>query len=176
LVADLVGHLPTFQTRRLVLRAPSLADWPAYRAVFMSDRARYMDGPFTEDQAWADFCEGVAGWLLHGTGMWTMTLHDNDAPLGWLYLWREKDDPEPEIGWVLTGEAEGQGHALEAARAVLPLAVTLFGRGGFVSYIDAENTRSARIATRLGAQRDPAAETLLADPGLHIYRHTGQPQ
>lgn len=168
--------VPVLQTERLVLRAPKLADWPEYQAVFTSARAVHLDGPFSEDEAWADFCEGIAGWMLRGAGMWTLCAKDGDAPLGWLYLWQEKGDPEPEIGWVLTEAAEGKGYAQEAARAVLPHAVALFGKGGFVSYIAEGNTPSARLAARLGAARDAGAEAAYGDPALHIYRHSGEPQ
>lgn len=171
----LCASVPVFTTERLQLRAPVLADWPAYLDVFTSDRAKHIDGPYDEDGAWADFCEGVAGWLLLGTGMWTITAKGDDAALGWLYLWREKGDPEPEIGWVLTAQAEGKGYASEAALAVLPYAVAQFGAGGFVSYIAEGNHASARLAIRLGASRDAAAEAAYGDPTLHIYRHTGVP-
>jgi RimJ/RimL family protein N-acetyltransferase len=178
IAASVAAMVPVIRTERLTLRAPAITDYPAYRAVFTTDRSRYMGGPFSEDDAFADFCEGIAGWMLRGAGMWTMTLHDDDAPLGWVYLWQEMGDPEPELGWVLTQTAEGHGYAAEAARAVLPHALTLFGAGGFVSYIDAANTRSARLATTLGAARDAKAEAEMAALGerdLHVYRHTGVP-
>lgn len=173
IAARFVAVVPEIVTERLVLRAPCLADWPAYAAVFTSDRAVHLDGPFSEDEAWADFCEGIAGWMLRGAGMWTIALRDGAAPLGWLYLWQEKGDPEPEIGWVLTEAAEGKGYAQEAAQAVLPHAQRLFGKGGFVSYIAEGNHASARLATRLGARRDAVAEAAYGEPDLHIYRHTG---
>lgn len=167
--------VPRIETARLVLRAPRLDDYPAYEAVFTTDRARFIGGPFTPEQAFADFCQGVAGWLLRGSGMWTLALPGaEDRPIGWIYLWQEHGDPEPELGWVLTAAAEGRGYAAEGARAVLPLALAQFGAGGFVSYIDAGNDRSARLALALGAQRDPAAEADLAasgETGLHVYRH-----
>jgi RimJ/RimL family protein N-acetyltransferase len=144
--------------------------------VFITDRAQYMGGPFTEDEAFADFCQGIAGWMLRGAGMWTVTLLSDDAPLGWVYLWQEMGDPEPELGWVLTEAAEGKGYATEAARAVLPHAVALFGAQGFVSYIAAENHASARIALTLGAVRDARAEAdmqALGEEDLHVYRHSG---
>jgi RimJ/RimL family protein N-acetyltransferase len=168
--------VPVFETERLRLRAPKMADYPAYEVVLGSARARYMDGPFTPEDAFNDFCQGVAGWMLRGTGMWTVTARDADAPLGWIFLWREFGDPEDEMGWILTEAAEGQGFALEAARAVLPHAVALYGPGGFVSYIHAENLASARLAKALGAVRDPLAEAAMGDPMLYIYRHTGELQ
>ena len=172
-IADAV---PVIATPRLRLRAPVLSDFPAYRDVFTSDRADYMGGPFSEETAFADFCQGIAGWMLRGAGMWTMTQAQQDTPLGWIYLWQELGDPEPELGWVLTEPAEGQGYAAEAARHVLPHAVALFGADGFVSYIDAANLRSARLALQLGARRDASAESQMAARGetdLHVYRHSG---
>ena len=174
-MAGFVAAVPAIATERLVLRAPKLADWPDYQAVFTSDRAVHLDGPFSEDEAWADFCEGIAGWMLRGAGMWTIAAKGADRPLGWLYLWQEKGDPEPEMGWVLTKEAEGKGYAFEAAKAALPHALRLYGKGGFVSYIDAGNVASARLAEKLGAARDALAEAAYGEPDLHIYRHTGEP-
>jgi RimJ/RimL family protein N-acetyltransferase len=176
IAAAVAAALPVIETPRLRLRAPRITDYPAYHAVFTTDRARFMGGPFDDDDAYADFCEGIAGWLLRGAGMWTITLATDDAPLGWVYLWQEMGDPEPELGYVLTAAAEGHGYAAEAARAVLPHAVALYGAGGFVSYVDAGNDRSARLATALGATRDPLAETAMAaagEPDLHVYRHSG---
>ena len=172
--AAFAAAVPEVRTERLILRAPKIADFPAYREVFVSDRALFMGGPFTEEDAFSDFCQGVAGWMLRGAGMWTITRSIGDAPLGWVYLWQEMGDPEPELGWVLIEGAEGRGYASEAARAVFPHALALFGTGGFVSYIDAGNERSARLALTLGARRDPEAEARMAEAGeidLHVYRH-----
>ena len=166
--------VPVIGTDRLRLRAPKLEDYPAYEAVFVSDRAVYMGGPFTTEEAFCDFAQGVAGWMLRGAGMWTVTLPGSDAALGWVYLWYEFGDPEPEIGWVLVLEAEGRGYALEAAQAVLPRALAQFGPGRVVSYIDAGNDRSARIARALGAARDLSAEAARGEADLHIYRYHGQ--
>ncbi len=176
IAASLAAAVPTLTTARLTLRAPKITDYPAYQAVFTTDRSRYMGGPFSEGEAFADFCQGIAGWTLRGAGMWTMTTAADDAPMGWVYLWQEIGDPEPELGWVLTEAAEGHGYASEAAHAVLPHALTLYGALGFVSYIDAANDRSARLAIALGASRDADAEAemiALGETDLHVYRHTG---
>ena len=165
--------VPVIDTERLCLRAPRLSDWPAYEAVFTSDRACFMGGPFSTEAAFGDFAQGIAGWMLRGAGMWTITEKPTGAVLGWLYLWQEWGDPEPEIGWVLVETAEGKGYAEEAARAVLPLATRIYGAGGFVSYIDEGNTASVRLAEKLGARRDTAAEAAMGEPGLLIYRHQG---
>lgn len=171
LAEAMAALVPVVETDRLRLRGPKLLDYPAYEAVFVSERARHMGGPFTAEEAFSDFAQAVAGWVLRGAGAWTITAKGDDAALGWVYLWYEFGDPEPELGWVLTPEAEGKGYATEAARAVHPLALAQFGSGGVVSYIDAANPRSSRIALALGARRDPVAEVALCDPDLHVYRH-----
>lgn len=176
LAAAVANAVPVIVTPRLRLRAPNLRDYPSYEAVFTSERARHIGGPFSPEDAYGDFCQAAAGWLLRGAGMWTLTLASDDTALGWIYLWQEHGDPEPELGWILTAEAEGKGYAAEAARAVLPHALMLYGPQRFVSYIDATNARSVRLALALGARRDPAAEAILAAQGevdLHVYRHSG---
>lgn len=168
------ASVPQIVTTRLVLRAPKIEDYPAYEAVFTSARAQHIGGPFSPEDALNDFCRAVAGWMLRGTGMWTITLQGQDAALGWIYLWQESGDPDPELGWILTPEGEGHGLAFEAARAVWPRGFDLFGNGGFVSYIGEDNLRSAKLAQKLGAVRDLAAEAELAAQGetdLHVYRH-----
>ena len=171
LAEAMAALVPVIETARLHLRAPRLADYPAYEAVFTSDRATHIGGPYTPEAAFGDFAQAVAGWMLQGTGAWTITARGDEVALGWLYLWREHGDPEPELGWILTEAAEGKGYATEAAHAVLPRALALFGPGGVVSYIAAANAASARIAVKLGARRDPVAEAALDEPDLHVYRH-----
>ena len=150
--------VPVVTTDRLTLRAPRVSDFDAYAAIFTSDRAVYMDGPYDRERAWLDFCQAVASWVLRGVGLYTITRTDTQAIAGFLFLWQEFGDPEPEIGWVLCEDAEGNGYATEAAAAILPMALVQFGPGGLVSYIDGGNAASARVAMRLGAVRDTAAE------------------
>ena len=171
-LADALGALvPVSKTTRLRLRALRLADYPAYEAVFMSQRSVHIGGPFSIEDTFKDFAQAVAGWMQRGTGAWTITAKGAEVPLGWVCLWHEFGDPEPEFGWILAAEAEGHGYASEAARAVLPRALETFGPGGVVGYIDAANHRPARIAGALGARRDLVAEAALGEADLHIYRH-----
>ncbi len=162
--------VPEIVTNRLRLRAPRLQDYAAYEAVFLSERAAYLGAAFDRESAFADFCQGVAGWMLRGAGMWTLCLKGSEAPLGWIYLWMEFGDHEPELGWILTEAAEGNGYAVEAARSVLPHALALYGSGGVVSYIDPSNARSLRLAERLGARLDSEAARAFDEPVL-VYRH-----
>jgi RimJ/RimL family protein N-acetyltransferase len=166
---------PVLQTERLTLRAPVAADYPAWEAFAVSDRARYIGGPYDLRQAWRGFGHTVGHWVLRGWGNFIVTLKGSDAPLGMVGPYYPRDWPEKEIGWTLwTAAAEGKGYAFEAARAALAHAFGALGWDTAVSYIDARNARSIALAERLGALRDPEA----APPGhaadVLVYRHTAR--
>ncbi|MFN0115614.1 MAG: GNAT family N-acetyltransferase [Paracoccaceae bacterium] len=171
LAASVRAVVPVLETDRLRLRAPQVTDFGAYAAIFMSERAVYMDGPYDREGAWADFTQAAAGWVLRGLGLWTMERRSDGAIVGFGYFWQEFGDPEPELGWALSAGAEGQGYASEAAHAMRAHAFAQLGEGRVVSYIDAGNLGSVRIAERLGARRDPELEALIGDPGLTVWRH-----
>lgn len=190
LAARLAGQVPVLVTGRLRLRAPRIGDFGAYAGILMSDRAAGLGGPFDREGAWDDFCQAVAGWMLRGMGVWTIETRAAGTPagethagethagetlaggelLGFGYLWQEYGDPEPEIGWILTEAAEGKGYAREAAEAIRAHGFGPLGLATVVSYVDPGNSRSAAVAERLGAVRDPRAEAALG-AFVRVYRH-----
>ncbi len=145
--------LPVIKTERLILRAPRLEDWPTLEPIFTTDRATHIGGPMSAEDAWLDFNQLVAGWILRGHGALTITRHGDDTPLGLVLLGHEFGDPQAELGWLLTEAAEGHGYASEAALALRDWGFDLLGRDGFVSYIADGNAASHKVATRLGAAR-----------------------
>lgn len=167
--------LPRIETERLILRPCLLTDWPATRPIWTSpDRAVCIGGPMNDEEAWLDFNECVAGWLLRGTGPLTITLkgsnNNNDTPLGIVLIGVKYKDPQAELGWLFTEAAEGHGYATEAAAALRDWGFGELGRGAFVSYIAADNEASIRVAERLGAWRDPVGHP--KDPACAVYRYT----
>lgn len=164
----LQAQLPTLPTQRLLLRAPRVSDFDTYAHIACSARGTYFGGPMTREAAWLDFSQMIATWLLHGHGLWTIGHGGRVA--GFVVLGFEPGDEEPELGFLLTAEAEGQGIACEAAAAARDYAFNTLGWAQLVSYIDPANTRAQALATRLGAVRDGA----LTDAGetTLIYRYT----
>ena len=160
--------LPELRTARLRLRPARIEDHPTYAAIYGGPRWDH-DEPVTEEDIWLDFCQLVAGWLLRGVGLMAIEPRDGGALLGFVLLNHEFGDAEMELGWMLTEAAEGQGIAFEAAEALRAHGAGL-GLDGVVSYISPGNARSARLAMRLGATRDPAAEAAVGD-GTLVYRH-----
>ncbi|SMY06224.1 GNAT family N-acetyltransferase [Flavimaricola marinus] len=159
---------PVIETERLRLRPAEIDDFGTYADIYSSPRWDHGE-PFDDEDIWLDFCQLVAGWLLRGIGLMAVTDQGDDALLGFVLINHEYGDPEIELGWMLTAQAEGKGIATEAATAIRRHGEQL-GLTSLVSYIGPTNTRSARVAMRMGAQRDASAE---ADyPGeIHVYRH-----
>lgn len=134
-----------------------------------------MGGPFTKKGIWQDFTNYIAGWLLHGTGLWAVELKDGvsgGATIGFINLGLEWDDYETELGWMVLSTFEGNGYATEAAEAARDFGQTIFST--FVSYVDPSNTRSTRVAARLGAVRDASVEAAILDSlgeDVQVWRH-----
>jgi RimJ/RimL family protein N-acetyltransferase len=62
------------------------------------------------------------------------------------------DDAEVELGWAIGREHWGRGYATEAARAVRQWVYDEREVERLISLIDPENTRSIRVAEKLGAE------------------------
>lgn len=165
---SLQEHLPTLATDRLILRAPRVTDFEVYAEIACSDRGAHIGGPMSREDAWLDFAQVTATWILHGHGVWTIGHASQVA--GFVLLGFEPGDREPELGFLLRAEAEGKGIAFEAALAARRYAFDELGWDTLVSYIAPENARSIALARRLGARLDGVIEE--AGEVANVYRHT----
>lgn len=164
--------VPVLKTERLTLRAPRVEDFQGHAEIMEQPSATFMfEAPPTRERAWFDFAQLCATWMLHGHGAWAIEHAGTFA--GIVHIGLEPGDPEPEFGWMLRPAYEGQGIAFEAASAVRDHAFGEMGFSTLISAIDPENTRSEKLAIRLGATRDPLTEEALGCADL-IYRHTNR--
>ncbi len=164
--------IPTLTTDRLTLRAPRLADFEPYAAYFASDRAELERGRRDRAGAWKEFSAVAGQWLLRGYGGFSIEDRATGDYFGEVGMFHEDSYPEPELGWMVVAAAEGRGIAHEAALAARRWAYRALGLTTLVSYIDAGNTRSIRLAERLGAFRDDGAARPESEDCL-VYRHPG---
>lgn len=142
----------TLSTERLTLRPHDLADYPVFRDFWMSGRACHIGGPLSHDhEVWRQFTSERGHWALRGFGLWTLLGAASGQILGWVGLQHPLHYDAPELAWHLTAAAEGQGLAFEAARAALSHGRGQLGMTRVISYVSAANTRSLRLADRLGA-------------------------
>ena len=165
-------HIPRIETARLVLRGHEASDFDAFAAMLGEARMSYMGGPFDRDAAWDYFVNNIANWVLHGFGAWTVASRDG-AVLGDVGVLKPDAYPEPELGWSLSADAEGNGFAEEAARAALGWWWGSSDSNTLVSYITPGNARSERLAARLGAAPDPDAPLPRGETrdDTTVYRH-----
>ena len=162
--------IPILQTERLTLRPPEMKDWPRYAGLMASQRSIYMGGPHSECAAWGMFCHDAALWSLVGHGALMMEERETGLCLGQVGINHGPQFPEKELGWFVYPEAEGLGYAREAAIALRDWAFQVRGLETLVSYIHPDNTRSARLAERMGARLDPDA--VRHDPADLVFRHS----
>jgi RimJ/RimL family protein N-acetyltransferase len=161
---------PTIKTKRLILRLPNIDDWPSFEALMTSDRADHMGGPYSVPVAWGWFCHGIALWQLFDVGNLSIISRQTGECLGQIEINQGPRFPEPELGWQLIASAEGRGFAFEAATALRNWAFRERKLPTLVSYIGQGNTRSIRLAERLGASLDEKA--LKQDPDDLVFRHS----
>jgi chorismate mutase len=147
LAARLRGAVPTLEADRTRLRAMRIEDFPAWAEILCSDRARWMDGPYTRDTAFVEFEATAGAWPLRGHGGWTVEDRATGEVLGFVCLNMEPSDRETELGFFFREAAEGRGVAFEAASAARDWAWSM-ALPSLVSYVDPANARSARLARR----------------------------
>lgn len=121
---SLTVTIPTFETERLILRAPRIEDAPFCRSFYNSDRSKYNGGP-EQDATKINraFCAVMGLWALRGYSLHIGALKtDPNTPIGSFGTYNPMHWPEPELGWSLwNGQHEGQGYATEAIRTLMTM-------------------------------------------------------
>ncbi len=166
-------QIPTLTTERLILRAPSLADLPAYREFNQSDRSSWTGGPRNEGETFRHLALQIGHWAFRGFGNFAIVKKGEDVACGMAGPWSPDGWPENELGWLIWNEQdEGTGIAFEAASAARDWVFANCGWTTAVSYIHPENDRSVTLAKRLGAVDDSADSPKPAGyPDTLVYRH-----
>ena len=145
--------IASLRTERLVLRAFRDSDLDPYaRMCADADVMRYI-GPgntLTRDQSWRSMAFILGHWQLRGFGMWAIEIRDSREMIGRAGFLEPEGWPGFELGWLIAREHWGKGYAFEAAHAALSYAGDAFGRESVISLIRPGNTRSIRLAEKLG--------------------------
>jgi RimJ/RimL family protein N-acetyltransferase len=166
--ANVAAQIPTLVSDALLLRAPTVEDFPLYADILCTERGQYMGGPLSRDDAWWDFVQLASGWMLHGHGGWSIVDVDSEELLGFVILGIEPGDAQIELGFLVSEQNEGLGIAFEAAQMAREFAFDTLNLSELASYIHKDNARSIALAERLGAKRTVHDDTMLA------YIHTNE--
>ena len=165
-------HIPTLETARLTLRAPTMADFEPFAAFYAGPRSSFVGGPLTREGAWRMLAMEIGHWSLAGFGRWICIDRDSGTPVGLVGLFNPAGWPEAEIGYDLFDGHEGRGFATEAATAARGFAYDTLGWTTAISTIKPDNAGSKAVATRLGARYER-----MVDHERHgmieIWRHPG---
>lgn len=148
---------PTLTTTRLILTEPAPADLDSAAAMWADPLVtRDIGGrPFTREEVWHRLLRYIGHWQAVGFGSWTVRERANGTYVGDVGLTDSRRDTDPlfegtpEAGWALAPHAQGRGYAAEALAAMLGWADAR-GMTHTVCMIAPGNTRSVRLATRLG--------------------------
>ena len=164
--------IPTFETERLVLRAPEMADGDRLADFLASARAHFVTAGQPPDYRAATRAFGhMAGlWVLRGYGPHIWTLKDG-AVIGHGGPWYPATWPEPEFGWVLySAEYEGNGYVTEAMTRLMTWAWGDLAFKTCVAYVDPANHASQSVAKRLGGALDMDAPNPFDDDPIDVWR------
>jgi RimJ/RimL family protein N-acetyltransferase len=162
--------IPVITTARLVLRGPCASDAAPLAAFLTSPRAKWIGGPFPDDDAaeWLDWQRGQ--WARFALGSWIVALRKDDTPIGRLGVLEHEGWPEPELGWFLFDGHEGQGYAYEAALCARAYVAEALKLPPLFSFIEAANLRSRKLVERLGATHE--SNVRFDGHDFQVYRHT----
>lgn len=140
-------------TDRLQLRPFSPEDFEAHAQICSDPEVmRYIrSGALTREDAWWQMARYIGHWQLRGYGLWAVVERSTNTLIGHLGFLNPEGGPGFELGWALARYAWGKGYALEGTRAAVQHAFTALDQDHIVCLIRPENTRSIRLAERLGA-------------------------
>lgn len=118
-------------------------------------------------------------WAEHGFGAYALESREPDLAgqfLGFLGVTYPPLPAElaarPELGWRLARDAWGRGLATEGSRAARNHAFDTLGLPELISIVHPENTRSSRLASKLGMTLAQQVRNPLLDRDVDVWQLT----
>ena len=163
---------PKLESANLILRGPEIRDFEPI-ALFYADapRAAGFGGCLKRDDAWRWFASNIGHWHIHGYGYFTIETKTGQIA-GISGIWNPEGWPEPEVGWVVYPGFEGRSIAYEAAVTARQWAYDKLSMTTLTSNIIPGNTRSIKLAKRMGAKYERSYINPNMGEGM-LYRHSG---
>jgi RimJ/RimL family protein N-acetyltransferase len=142
----------SLSTRRLMLRPPIEEDLDGWAALDAdADATRFIGGPQDRAQSWQGLATAAGMWALRGLGLFSVLERDTGRWVGRVGPWVPEGAIGAEVGWAIAPAAWGKGYAVEAAAAAIDWAFDHLDWTQVIHCIDAPNTPSIAVATRLGS-------------------------
>ena len=174
-------NVPVLETERLRLRAHSVDDFPALKAMWSEDAVTHYIGgkPMRPDECWTRLMRYRGLWPLLGYGYWAIEETASGRYAGDVGFadFKRAVQPAldaPEIGWALMPWAHGRGLATEAVGAAVGWGDRHLGPRATACMIDPDNAASIRVAAKCG-YREFARATYKGQPTILFRRDGGRP-
>jgi len=146
--------IPTLETDRLLLRAPSEKDFPVYREFFAdAEASHFYGGPLEDGHAWRMLAGDLGHWVLRGYGRWAVEEKVSGQMIGGCGLWWPGGWPRSELTWWIIPPARRYGFAMEASRAAIRFGHETLGWPLVQTHIDDANEPAHRLVAKLGARK-----------------------
>jgi [ribosomal protein S5]-alanine N-acetyltransferase len=153
-LATAFATFPQFETERLLLREPSLADVDAvYRIMANPNVLQYFGQlPMTDREAALQRVQSFTSDFREQRGIrWAITRRSDAAFLGTGGFWRiDTNHLRAEIGYELAPEYWGQGFMTEALLPILQFGFAAMGLHSIEAQIHPANGGSRRVLEKLG--------------------------
>jgi ribosomal-protein-alanine N-acetyltransferase len=148
-------------TERLVLRAPTLDDLPAWHAIYLDAEEVWYGAPRSSlDENREKLTRQIAHFGQHGFGMCAVDLAASGETIGAAGLQHLEGGPEVEVGYRFLKGHWGQGYATESAQASIYFGFDEVGLDRIVAVALETNIASRRVLEKCG----------LREVGLtHVY-------
>jgi RimJ/RimL family protein N-acetyltransferase len=154
-------------TERLYLRPMTMHDVDDLLALHSAPEVREFMPALDRDDVIDRLRLDDDDWREYGHGLFAVFASDDGRFLGRVALkyWPQFD--EAEVGWVLRPDAWGHGYATEAARGCAAWGLREFNYPYLTAMIRPANTRSIRVAERLGMT--PLRDDVLFDVPVVVH-------
>jgi RimJ/RimL family protein N-acetyltransferase len=164
------------ETARLLLRMPVLADAEVLMSVIWDPdvvaqkQVTLTEPPGGLDLALKNTADMLRQWELRGYGQWCIVEKATGDVIGVVGFYHpQKPWPGVDLGWLLDRSRWGQGYATEAAGAALDWIWANTHVDRVISLIAPDDTRSMRVATKIGQRFERAdVDPVHGDPA-HVF-------
>jgi [ribosomal protein S5]-alanine N-acetyltransferase len=167
-------EIPTLRTKRLILRAFTDADAPAYLALVSDPKVlRYTDEAPVQTLVQAQEIlrtRPLRDYVVHGFGRMACMLQGSDELIGFCGLKRLPElHNEIDIGYRFIARYWGMGFASESAAAIYAHGKHQLKLERIIGLVIPENTASVRVLAKLGMRHEKVIRFPGASCDFDVY-------
>ena len=167
--------MPPIETPRQWLRMPEVSDAQPFMAIMWDaevvekKQVTLREEPGDLELARTKTLSLIDHWESRGYGLWTVVEKTSGQVIGTVGLQKWKGWPDAELAWIIHRNWWGRGLASEAASAALEWAWAHTSLDHIISIINADDTRSMKVATKVGEQFEREDVDPINGESVHIF-------